>query len=218
METFTKYSYVWIPTIILLSVFMVFVIRMLIRNRRVQKEIKKDIEINLDKYERFTLDKFMETPEDKLLNAVLYHLIRKEENHFENRKDNNDLFINHLTHGQKLIFSIYKIDYSLQSKPRTIKSFFYDEEYEPYSPYVSEAFHSIDCQSLSEILDSLSTYVDNLKNNREDQDDSKYATYNFSDYTDEFYSMFQMANLDIKAGKYIAANRKDFIEEGEENE
>ena len=59
-----------------------------------------------------------------------------------------------------------------------------------------------------------------IENDQEDEIDetSEYATYNFSDFTNEFVSLLRSSGIGDKLGEYIKEHKESFIEKDDENE
>ena len=59
-----------------------------------------------------------------------------------------------------------------------------------------------------------------IENDQEDEIDerSEYATYNFSDFTNEFVSLLRSSGVGEKLGEYIKEHKESFIEKDDENE
>ena len=97
---------------------------------------------------------------------------------------------------------------------------FITEPYCNYRPYYKEAFETMKCYDIAHLLEEAEKLAILIENDQEDEIDetSEYATYNFSDFTNEFVSLLRSSGIGDKLGEYIKEHKESFIEKDDENE
>ena len=154
-----------------------------------------------------------------LTRAVIFHINAKEDRLYED--DNYDgNIIPYLTHEELLIYTMYQLECSLEGGRGSIHSFFITEPYCNYRPYYKEAFETMKCYDIAHLLEEAEKLAILIENDQEDEIDetSEYATYNFSDFTNEFVSLLRSSGIGDKLGEYIKEHKESFIEKDDENE
>ena len=83
-----------------------------------------------------------------------------------------------------------------------------------------EAFETMKCYDIAHLLEEAEKLAILIENDQEDEIDetSEYATYNFSDFTNEFVSLLRSSGIGDKLGEYIKEHKESFIEKDDENE
>ena len=76
------------------------------------------------------------------------------------------------------------------------------------------------CYDIAHLLEESEKLAILIENDQEDEIDetSEYATYNFSDFTNEFVSLLRSSGIGDKLGEYIKEHKESFIEKDDENE
>lgn len=213
MEVFTEYYYVWIVfalcCLFLISFFGKRIVR--VKNSRKQQEAKFEEEKNL--FSHLTSSIFDETDTNDLTKAVIFHIQAKEDRLFNN-DDYDGNIIPYLTHEELMIYTLYQVENSLQERNGSIHSFFIDEPYCMYRPYYKEAYELMNCHEIAVLLAEAEKLATLIENDQEDDIDenSPYATYNFSDFTNELKALLRSSGLFNKAGEYIRVHKDSFIE------
>lgn len=184
-------------------------------NGKVKAQQKQQIEYekNRVKYRNFTSEMFDETPDDKLTQAIIFHITTKEDKLYEGQEIKGSLK-DVLTHGELLVYTIYQVETSMKGNQGSIHTFFIQEPYCTYRPYVKEAFETVGCHEVVELMaaaEKLAVMIENDEDTEID-DDSDYGKYNFADFTNELMSMFKSLNIALKTEKYIRENKDDFID------
>lgn len=176
------------------------------------KELKQrqhfEYEENRLKYRNFSSELFDETPNDKLTPAVMFHIMAKEDQLYEGDEIAGTLK-DVLTHGELLIYTIFQVEASMEGGRGSIHTFFINEPYCIYRPYVQEAFETVDCHEIAEVMEAAEKLAIMIENDEEIDDDNDQC--NFADYTDTLMSMFKSLDVVSKTGKYIRENKSDFI-------
>ena len=198
MNYFTEYWYVWI----IFAIMCVFLFSFYGKKFKQVKEKRKQYEEKLaqekDMFSHLTSDVFDKIEPIDLTRAVIFHINAKEDRLYED--DNYDgNIIPYLTHEELLIYTMYQLECSLEGGRGSIHSFFITEPYCNYRP-----------EKLAILIE----------NDQEDEIDetSEYATYNFSDFTNEFVSLLRSSGIGDKLGEYIKEHKESFIEKDDENE
>lgn len=119
-----------------------------------------------------------------------------------------------LTHGELLIYTIYQVEASMKGNQGSIHTFFIQEPYCTYRPYVKEAFEAIGCHDVVELMEAAERLAVMIEKDEDTEidDDSDYGKYNFADFTNELMPMFKSLDIVSKTGKYIRENKNDFID------
>ena len=179
---------------------------------KTQQKQRIEYEENLVKYRNFTRKMFDETPDDKLTQAVMFHIMAKEDKLYEGEEIKGSLK-DVLTHGELLIYTIYQVEASMKGNQGSIHTFFIQEPYCTYRPYVKEAFEAIGCHDVVELMEAAERLAVMIEKDEDTEidDDSDYGKYNFADFTNELMPMFKSLDIVSKTGKYIRENKNDFI-------
>lgn len=180
---------------------------------KVQQKQRIEYEENRVKYRNFTSEMLDEIPDDKLIQAIIFHIMAKEDKLYEGEEIDGSLK-DVLTHGELLIYTIYQVEASMKGNQGSIHTFFIQEPYCTYRPYVKEAFEAVGCHDivgLMEAAEKLAVMIENDEDTEID-DRSDYGKYNFADFTNELMSMLKASDIDLKIGKYIRENKYDFID------
>ena len=187
------------------------------------KEKRKQYEEKLaqekDMFSHLTSDVFDKIEPIDLTRAVIFHINAQEDRLYED--DNYDgNIIPYLTHEELLIYTMYQLECSLEGGRGSIHSFFITEPYCNYRPYYKEAFETMKCYDIAHLLEEAEKLAILIENDQEDEIDetSEYATYNFSDFTNEFVSLLRSSGIGDKLGEYIKEHKESFIEKDDENE
>lgn len=179
---------------------------------KLQRNKRREYEHDRVKYRHFTSEMFDETPDDKLIYAVIYHIMAKEDKLYEDEKINGTLK-DVLTHSELLVYTIFQVESSMEGRRGSIHSFFINEPYCLYRPYLKEAFVAVGCYEIAELLASAEKLALMIENDEEIEiDDSDYGRYNFADYTNALMSMLKASEIILKTGEFIRKNKKDFID------
>lgn len=214
------------------SMFLVFFLGGKIREiKKQQKQQMAEYNEKCEKYRVFTDEMFEELLIDDLTHAVLFHLMAKRNNFLDARldaseeldedviEDEEDLdaaFFDTLSYGEKVIYTIYQVEMAMEGGRGSIHSFFIDDKYAPYRKYVDESFRLVNCFEIAELMAAaakLSEIIEkDLDDEVEDLIEGDYATYNFSDYTNELLSILKSSGIIEKTGKYVKDHKEDFVD------
>lgn len=190
--------------------------------KKAQNESKIQFEENRAKFRVFTSEMFDEIPTNELTHAVLFHIMGKEDKLYEGDAIVDEGLISLLTHGEKLIYTIYQVELSMGGGRGSIHSFFIDDKYSAYRPYAKEAFEAVSCHEIANLIAAaarLNHIIEEDLDDEENDIEGDYASYNFADYTNELMSLLKSTGIVELAGKYIKENKEQFIDsEVEENE
>lgn len=207
------YSIVWILFIGACVFLLYFYGGKLRKVKAYQKQQQVVYEERRMKYRHFTSDLFDETTNEELTHAVLFHILAKEDKLYEGDEIDKTL-IDILTPGELLIYTIYQVELSMEGGRGSLHTFFIKEPYCLYRPYVQDAFNTMGCHDIAELMvaaDKLATIIETEDEIGIDED-SDYGKYNFSDFTGSLLSMLKTSGIVEKAGKFIRENKNDFID------
>ena len=219
-EEIMEYSIVWILFIAGCLFLLYFYSGKFRKMKAYQKQQQAIYEQNRIKYRHFTSELFDETADEELTHAVLFHILAKEDKLYEGDEINQTL-VEILTPSELLIYTIYQVELSMEGGRGSLHSFFIKEPYCLYRPYVQEAFKSMNCYDIAELMEAADKLATMIENDQEIEIDesSDYGKYNFSDFTNALLAMLKSSGLVEKAGSFIRAHKNDFIDlEGENDE
>ncbi|MFV0393937.1 MAG: hypothetical protein ACK5LC_06030 [Coprobacillaceae bacterium] len=216
-----EYGIIWI----LFFAGIAFLASLLLRKmggvRKMQKQYQADYYEKQERFRNFTSEKFDEVPTNELVHAVLHHIKAKEDRIYEGDTiEDTDLF-NELTEGERIIYTICQVEMSTEGGKGSVHSFFINDMYKPYIPYVEKAFQAVNCYEIVDLMKSATRLAQIIEEDLEDEENDiqgDYASYNFSDYTHELLSLLKSSGILEKAGKYIRDNKEMFIEPEEISE
>ncbi|MDD8048190.1 MAG: hypothetical protein PHH04_01180 [Thomasclavelia sp.] len=182
------------------------------KNKKIQAEHIAKEEVKKEKYEHITSSEFDEIPDEELTHAILYHIMHKEDMIYESDDIDQEL-VDTLTTGEKYIYAIYQIENSISTvRNGSIHTYFLEEPYKSYVPYVEEALKIVGCLEASKLMEAAHHLATLIEEDREDDDDSEYSTYNFSDFTNAITTELRSSNIVKRMGDYIRSNKDDFID------
>lgn len=213
MDTFTNYWYVWIITGVMCVFLFVFYGRKYKQMKEKRREYEEKLAKEKEEFSHLTSDVFDQIPTVDLTRAAIFHINAKEDRLFEDENYDGNL-IPHLSHEELLVYTMYQLECSLEGGRGSIHSFFITEPYCQYRPYYKEAFETLKCFDIAHLLEEAEKLAILIENDQEDEIDenSDYATYNFSDFTNEFVSLLRSSNVGEKLGEYVKVHKESFIE------
>ena len=216
MEVFTKYYYIWIVFALCCFFLISFFGKRIMRVKNARKQQEAKFEEEKDLFSHLTSAVFDEADTNDLTKAVIFHIQAKEDRLFDN-DDYDGNIIPYLTHDELMIYTLYQVENYLQQRNGSIHSFFIDEPYCLCRPYYKEAYELMNCHEIAHLLEEAEKLAIMIENDQEDDIDenSDYATYNFSDFTNELKALLRSSGLFNKAGEYIRAHKDSFIEKGD---
>ena len=152
-----------------------------------------------------TLD---ECPREDVNAAVLFSIMRREEENFET-------YFDELKYSQKVVYAIYLFSSSLSGKNPTIRSFFISPATKCYIPIIDKAFDEVGAHDIAELVRAAYKFHYILENDLEDDEDDlgEYSRYNFSDFTHTYAALVNSTNINEKVTKYILEHKDDFYDE-----
>lgn len=213
MEVFTKYYYIWIVFALCCFFLISFFGKRIMRVKNARKQQEAKFQEEKDLFSHLTSAVFDEADTNDLTKAVIFHIQAKEDRLFDN-DDYDGNIIPYLTHDELMIYTLYQVENSLQQRNGSIHSFFIDEPYCLCRPYYKEAYELMNCHEIAVLLAEAEKLATLIENDQEDDIDenSPYATYNFSDFTNELKALLRSSGLFNKAGEYIRVHKDSFIE------
>lgn len=211
-----EYGIVWILFLAGVVFLGLFVTKKMRQVKKVQKEAQAHYQANREKFRTLTSEMFDQIPEAELTHAVLFHIMGKEDKIFEGETIEDVELIDMLTHGEKLIYTLYQVELSMEGGRGSIHSFFVNAPYVDFAPYAMEAFNAIRCHEAAQLMKAAARLAQIIEEDLEDDEndiEGDYATYNFADYTNELMTMLKTNNIVDLAGKYIKEHKEDFIDQ-----
>lgn len=187
--------------------------------RQLQKEqMAKHLE-KMEYYKTLTSEQFDHTPEEELSHAVLYHIMEKENQMYDQDDLKSYDIYDYLNDDERLVYTIYQLELSLEGGRGSVHTFFIDERFEKYRDLIDSSFRAIHCYEIAELMAAAKHLADIIEMDLEDEDDSDYSSYNFQDFTNELMSLLKSAGVVEKTNTYIKEHKESFIDkEGEGNE
>lgn len=212
MNNFTDYFIVWV-LFIGASIFLsVFYTKRMRKIKKMQKQQEEVFNQTKEEYETISSEKFDNIEYDNFLEAIYCHILAKEEKFDDSGSEGE--FINELSHGEKLIYTIFQIQGAINStRNGSLHSFFITQPYCQYVPYCIEVLEVLEMRETVELMKSAKHLADVIASDKEeDEDDGDYSTYNFSDFTSELLTQFQSSNVKERMNKYISEHKEEFID------
>lgn len=216
-----EFGIVWLLFFIGLVIMAMFMTQKMRQVKKMQKAAMIQQQENREKYRIFTSEDFDELPVSELITAVLFHIFGKEDIMYEGDTIDEDAFIEQLTHGEKIIYTLYQVEKSLQGGRASIHSFFIEDIYARYRPYVDEAYRAIGCYEVADLMKAAARLAQIVEEDLDDDEndiEGDYANYNFADYTSELATLLKSSGLADKAGKYIKDHKEEFIDKEEQQD
>ena len=198
-------------------VFLVVVtINRLIKAKQLQKKANEKYLQDLEKYKSITSEQFDAIEDKDLTNAILFHIIGKEDGLYEQDGESDLSLYDVLSDGERMIYAIYLVEIAMRGGRGSLHSFFIEEQYEKYRPYVQQAFRDIDCPNIADLIKAAARLAQIIEQDLHDEEndiDQKYANYNFADYTRTIIEMLKTSDVLTKAATYIKNHKAMFIDE-----
>lgn len=213
MNNFTDYFIVWVLFIGASVVLGIFYTKRMRKMKQLRKKQEEVFNQTKEEYSTISPEKFDNIEFDNYVEAIYCHILAKEEKFDESGSDGE--FIDVLTHGEKLIYTIFQMQNAINStRNGSLHSFFIDQPYCQYVPYSIEILEALEMKETAVLMESAKHLADVIAsdNEEEDEDDGDYSTYNFSDFTNELLTQFQSSNVKDKMNKYISEHKEDFID------
>lgn len=210
-----EFGIVWILFLAGLLFLTLFVTKRMGAMKKAQKVAQAQFQENREKFRVFTSEMFDEVPDNELTHAVLFHIMAKEDQRFDGDVIEDTPLSELLTHGELMIYTIYQVELSMGGGRGSIHSFFIDDAYAPYRPYVEEAFKAVNCFEMANLMIAAARLAEIIELDLEDEENDiqgDFATYNFADYTNELMSQLKSSGIVDRAGAYIRANKEEFID------
>lgn len=165
-----------------------------------------------DKYRVLTSDVFDGVEDSELTHAVLFNLLNKEDGLYEGDVIDKKM-IDILNKDQLLIYTAYLVEKSTEGGRGSVHSFFIDDEFKDFIPYVDEAFTVLEAFEIVKLMDSAKQFSDAIEADLDHIEiDGDYGNYNFADYTSQLLSLLKSASVMEKAAKYIREHKESFID------
>lgn len=203
----TAINIVWIFFILVVLFMIVIMVRTLRRRAKSRAQAQAEYQTFKEKYDHLTPAKIDACEDQDLPGAVIMQCQRKEE------EDEN--YIDHLNEVEKTIYGIYNINTCLSSSIG-LRSFFITPANQYYADHVEEIFNNVASPDIAKLMAGAKRFNDIMENDLEDDEaDSEYGRYNFSDFTQDYKSMITSTDFPKKVVNYIREN-KDQFKEGEE--
>lgn len=204
----TSHIIVWVIfaiTMVYLSIFFGLRIKRDAKRKAAAKNAYRNQKLKYSYLKPGILD---ECPREEVNAAALFHLIRKEEDDFENYFEN-------LNYSEKVVYGIYLLSNTLTGKNASIRSFFISPATQCFVPIIDEIFEEIGAHDIAELVRAARKFHYILENDLEDDEDDlgEYSRYNFSDFTNGYAAMVNSANINEKMTKYILEHKEDFYDE-----
>ncbi len=210
---------VYLVFILMCLFLMVFVGLRFKQIRQVQAKQKAMYDEKRESFKSLTSEVFDKTPTKELTHAVIFHIMAKEDRMYDREDLDEVSLITQLTHPEILIYTIYLTELSVEGGRASIHSFFIDEKYKEFVPYLQEAFTTVKCFEIANLLKSAARLAYIIEHDLEDEEtveDDDFASYNFADYTTQLLTMIKSSAIIDLTGNYIREHKEDFIDKVEE--
>lgn len=213
-----EFGIVWILFVASIVFLGMFLMRRMGGVRKAQAQARAEYFEKKEKFSTLSSAMFDSIPVEEITHAVLFHIMAKEDKLFEGDSIEDVELFDVLTKGEKLIYTISQVEASMNGGRGSIHSFFIEENYKKYLPYVDETFRSINCFEIAELMKAAGRLAQIIEEDLEDEEndlEGDYASYNFADYTEELLTLLKSLGIIEKAGKYIKDHKELFIDQEE---
>ena len=207
-------------TVLLLIGFIIVAVYFTIKMRQVRKlqqQAREKYAADLKKYKTLTSEQFDTISVSELTNAVLFHIMGKEDSLYEGETISDEDVYDLLSDGERMIYAIYQVEISLRSgRSGSLHSFFIEDRYAKYRSYAQQAFRDIGCADIADLIKAAARLAQIIEEDLDDEEndiEEKYASYNFADYTKTLTAMMKTSGVVKKAGKYIKNHKSMFIDQ-----
>lgn len=201
--------------VIIALIFVLFMPRFRERMNFRKEQIIRNQE-QMEYYRTMTSEQFDKTPEHELSHAIMYRIMEKENQLAEqDNLDSYDVF-DYLNEEEKKIYTLYQMELSLQGGKGSLQPFLSNDVYEKYQPYIEPTFEALNCFEIVELIQAAKRYIDILENDLEDDDEGKYSSYNFLDFTNEFMALLKSGGTVSRMNRYIKEHKESFIDKEED--
>lgn len=205
----------------ILQLILAFILASLfvsIFNRKKGKDNQvAEFQEKLAEYETITKSQILEMDDNKIQEAITYHLLDKVDNDYKSAlQEFND--------DEKMVYALYLLDQSCSSRIGSINDFFVnDKEMVKYVPIIFDEFGLEKAnQSFHEARDLYLKYEEEYKRDidevvdelREVDEDEK----NFFDYSKEIKAELHSEEFKVAFSKYVKEHIDSFVEKEEEEE
>lgn len=203
----TSHIIVWILFIAMLIYLGFFFYIFLKRRSKAKKEARASYIDKQLKYSYLKPGTLDECPREDVNAAVLFSLMRREEEDFEN-------YFDKLNYSQKVVYGIYLLSNSLTGKNPTLRSFFISPGTACFVPIIDKIFDDIGAHDIADLLRAAYKFHNILENDLDDDDDmGEYSRYNFSDFTHTYAALVNSTNINERITKFILEHKEDFYDE-----
>lgn len=197
---------------VVLAVFIGFFYTKKINQLRAkQKEKQAEVLAQKEKYKNLSIEMFDEVERKELPGIVMYNLLALDEARFDGDEIDDEPLINSLTEAQKMIYTIYQVELCLSGKNASIHSFFLEDYFKIYIPYLTQAFDTMKCHEISVLLEAAGNLAHMIETDSEDDLEGDYESYNFGDFTNELLSLMKSSALIKNTAEYIYENKESFV-------
>lgn len=196
--------------------FFVFIfIGRIKKNKVTNMQAQVDYNDKKSRYDVMTSELFDGIDDSELTHAILFNLLNKEDKIYEADVIDKTM-IDVLNKQQLIMYTAYMVERSVEGGKGSIHSFFVDDNFKMFTPYLVTTFEELECFEVAELLSSAKQLADAIENDLDDiVIEGDYENYNFADYTSQFMSMIKSSNLVEKAVQYIRKNKESFIDKEE---
>ena len=203
----TSHIIVWILFIAMLIYLGFFFYIFLKRRSKAKNEARASYIDKQLKYSYLKPGTLDECPREDVNAAVLFSLMRREEEDFEN-------YFDKLNYSQKVVYGIYLLSNSLTGKNPTLRSFFISPGTACFVPIIDKIFDDIGAHDIADLLRAAYKFHNILENDLDDDDDmGEYSRYNFSDFTHTYAALVNSTNINERITKFILEHKEDFYDE-----
>ena len=191
-----------------IMIFMtIFIMKRRRRNRKRALAEKIKMEEIKQQFSVITSDNFDDIPDDKLYEVLTARLEQKD-------IDDED-YIYNMTEAEQTLYAVYLMNESV-SATHGIRSFFGSPSTEPFVPIIGDIYRRFGAMDIADLLESAYKLFNVLENGAEDDDESEYSRYNFSDYTHEYVTRVVGTDFNTKLNRYVREHKEEFFDVMEE--
>ncbi len=200
---------------ILMTMAFVFVMMTLMSNMMMKKQQKKYVEKMEEYSQQYAhLDEktFDELDDNELKNAVVARIWKR-------RQENEDV-IPLLTEGEKIVYTVYLVENTIQGGRGSLYNFFVNERSKPLIDHLVPAYQALECPEIADIMEQAIALNEKYIQEEETGEAMEYqeGDLTFDDFSKQLFDVMQRGELADKMSHYIRLQKQEFIDRGEEDE
>ena len=112
--------------------------------KKMQEQSMEEYQAKQEKFKHITEELLNETSDEELREGILMHIFNKEDEDFENLKNN-------LTAGELVVYTLYQMEIAVEQGRGSVHRFF-DGPSKVYASDLVESYKAVGCPKLSDLM------------------------------------------------------------------